>query len=114
MVTLNRAVAVAMVHGRRAGLVLLDTLAGDDRIAGHHRLDAMRAHLLELAGDHDAAADHYRVAAQRTTSIPEQRYLLSRADAWASTCNPSPAGVSSCRAPPAPDRDERAFGGDHR
>jgi RNA polymerase sigma factor (sigma-70 family) len=79
MVTLNHAVAVAMVHGPRAGLDLLETLAADDRLAGHHRLDAVRAHLLEMAGDHAAACASYQLAARRTTSLPEQRYLEARA-----------------------------------
>ena len=79
VVTLNRAVALAMVHGPAHGLALLDTLAADGRVAGHHRLDAVRAHLEEMAGDRDAAVTHYRAAARRTTSIPEQRYLLERA-----------------------------------
>jgi RNA polymerase sigma factor (sigma-70 family) len=79
VVTLNQAVAVAMVRGPRAGLELLATLDGDDRLAGHHRLDAVRAHLLELAGDREAAREHYRAAARATTSLPEQRYLESRA-----------------------------------
>ena len=79
MVTLNHAVAVAMVHGPRAGLDLLATLAGDTRLAEHHRLDAVRAHLLEMAGDTDAARAAYRLAAQRTTSLPEQRYLEGKA-----------------------------------
>ena len=79
VVTLNHAVAVAMVRGPRAGLELLATLDGDDRLAGHHRLDAVRAHLLELAGDREAAREHYRAAARATTSLPEQRYLESRA-----------------------------------
>jgi RNA polymerase sigma factor (sigma-70 family) len=79
MVTLNHAVAVAMVHGPRAGLDLLATLDGDERVATHHRLDAVRAHLLEVAGDHAAARDGYRAAARRTTSIPEQRFLEARA-----------------------------------
>jgi len=79
MVTLNHAVAVAMVHGPRAGLELLETLDGDDRVAGHHRLEAVRAHLHELAGDRSAARAGYRLAAQRTTSQPEQRYLEARA-----------------------------------
>jgi RNA polymerase sigma factor (sigma-70 family) len=79
MVTLNRAVATAMVHGPRAGLDLLDELARDKRIAGHHRLDAVRAHLLELAGDHDQAREHYHLAARRTVSLPEQRYLEGKA-----------------------------------
>jgi RNA polymerase sigma factor (sigma-70 family) len=79
MVTLNHAVAVAMVLGPRAGLDLIATLAGDERIAGHHRLDAVRAHLLEMAGDHAAARASYRAAARATTSLPEQRYLEGRA-----------------------------------
>jgi RNA polymerase sigma factor (sigma-70 family) len=79
MVTLNRAVAVAMVDGPAAGLALLATLDGDDRIARHHRLEAVRAHLLEMAGDLAAARAGYRLAARRTTSIPEQRYLEGRA-----------------------------------
>jgi RNA polymerase sigma factor (sigma-70 family) len=79
MVTLNHAVAVAMVDGPRAGLELLRTLDADDRIATHHRLDAVRAHLLELSGDHAAARARYRTAARRTTSLPEQRYLEGRA-----------------------------------
>jgi predicted RNA polymerase sigma factor len=48
-------------------------------VAGHHRLDAVRAHLLEMAGDHAAAIAHYRAAAGRTTSLPEQRYPTTRA-----------------------------------
>jgi RNA polymerase sigma factor (sigma-70 family) len=79
MVTLNHAVAVAMVKGPSAGLELLATLDADDRMALHHRLDAVRAHLLEMAGDHAAARASYRAAARRTTSLPEQRYLEARA-----------------------------------
>jgi RNA polymerase sigma factor (sigma-70 family) len=79
MVTLNHAVAVAMAQGPQAGLDLLATLDGDERLAEHHRLDAVRAHLLELAGDRDAALAGYRLAARRTTSLPEQRYLEGRA-----------------------------------
>ncbi|MBY8850637.1 sigma-70 family RNA polymerase sigma factor [Saccharothrix sp. MB29] len=79
VVTLNRAVAVAMVHGPAAGLALVDTL--DDRLPGHHRLDAVRAHLHEMAGDAARAAVHYRAAAARTTSLPEQRYLMAKAAA---------------------------------
>jgi predicted RNA polymerase sigma factor len=67
-----------MVRGPRAGLDLLATL-DDGRLAGHHRLDAVRAHLLELAGDPAGAREHYRAAARRTTSLPEQRYLEGRA-----------------------------------
>jgi RNA polymerase sigma factor (sigma-70 family) len=79
VVTLNRAVAVAMVHGPRAGLASLVPLDADDRIARHHRLDAVRAHLLELAGDRERAVAHYRAAARGTTSVAEQRYLHARA-----------------------------------
>src|SRR6266508_1230053 len=79
MVTLNRAVAAAMVHGPRVGLDLLRPLDEDARLAGHHRLEAVRAHLLELAGDHQAARASYQLAARRTTSLPEQRYLQARA-----------------------------------
>jgi RNA polymerase sigma factor (sigma-70 family) len=77
MVTLNRAVAAAMAHGPATGLRLLDGL--DERLAGHYRLDAVRAHLFEMAGDADAAVTHYRAAASRTTSIPEQQYLATQA-----------------------------------
>jgi RNA polymerase sigma factor (sigma-70 family) len=79
MVTLNHAVAVAMVAGPRAGLDLLEPLDGDSRVANHHRLAAVRAHLLEQAGDRDAARAGYLLAARRTTSLPEQRYLEAKA-----------------------------------
>jgi RNA polymerase sigma factor (sigma-70 family) len=79
VVTLNRAVAVAMVNGPLAGLALLGTLDGDDRMAHNHRLEAVRAHLLERAGDLAAARDSYRKAARMTASIPEQRYLALKA-----------------------------------
>jgi len=79
VVTLNRAVAVAMVDGPAAGLALLAPL-DDGPLAGHHRLPAVRAHLLELTGDLAAARENYRLAARRTASMPEQRYLLARAD----------------------------------
>jgi RNA polymerase sigma factor (sigma-70 family) len=79
MVTLNRAVALGMAQGPKAGLDLLATLDGDERIAGHHRLDAVRAHLLEMAGDAEAARGSYVLAARRTTSTPERRYLEARA-----------------------------------
>jgi predicted RNA polymerase sigma factor len=79
VVTLNRAVAVGMSEGPKAGLAMLESLDKDERLAGHHRLDAVRAHLLELAGDVDEARAHYRRAAQRTTSTPERRYLEARA-----------------------------------
>ena len=79
MVTLNHAVAVAMVRGPEAGLELLAPLDDDDRTAGHHRLHAVRAHLREMAGDVDGARAGYREAARRTSSLPEQRYLEARA-----------------------------------
>jgi predicted RNA polymerase sigma factor len=79
VVTLNRAVALAMVHGPSAGLELLGTLDADDRMTGNHRVAAVRAHLLELTGDVDAAEGAYREAARRTTSLPEQRYLDAKA-----------------------------------
>jgi predicted RNA polymerase sigma factor len=79
MVMLNHAIAAAMVHGPSTGLELLNALDADGRLAGHHRLDAVRAHLLELAGDHPAAIAHYRIAASRTTSLPERNYLVTQA-----------------------------------
>jgi predicted RNA polymerase sigma factor len=79
MVTLNRAVAVAVVHGPRAGLELLATLTTDDRANTSHRLESVRAHLLEMAGDHSTARAAYQHAARRTTSLPERRHLLARA-----------------------------------
>ncbi|MFB7517856.1 RNA polymerase sigma factor [Streptomyces sp. NPDC056144] len=79
MITLNRAVAVAMVHGPAAGLDLLDGLAGDRRLARHHRLLATRAHLLELLGKREEAALAYREAARRAPSAPERRHLTERA-----------------------------------
>jgi RNA polymerase sigma factor (sigma-70 family) len=79
MVTLNQAVAVGMVDGPDAGLEFLAPLDDDDRMAGNHRLDAVRAHLLEMAGERAAARESYRSAARRTTSIPERRYLEARA-----------------------------------
>jgi RNA polymerase sigma factor (sigma-70 family) len=79
MVTLNRAIALAETRGPRAGLALLATLDADERMAGHHRLLSVRAHLLEKAGDPAGAYEHYRRAAKATASIAEQRYLESRA-----------------------------------
>jgi RNA polymerase sigma factor (sigma-70 family) len=79
MVTLSHAIAAAMVHGPPAGLKLLEALDADGRLTGHHRLDAVRAHLLEMAGDLDGAVAHYRAAAGRTTSLPERNYLLTKA-----------------------------------
>jgi RNA polymerase sigma factor (sigma-70 family) len=79
MVTLNRAIAAAMVHGPSTGLDMLARLDADQRMAGHYRIDAVRAHLLELSGDHAGAIAHYRTAAGRTTSLPERHYLLMKA-----------------------------------
>ena len=79
MVTLNHAIAAAMVHGASKGLQLLKTLDTDTRLTGHYRLDAVRAHLLEMVGDYQGAIEHYRIAARRTTSIPEQNYLMTQA-----------------------------------
>ena len=79
VVALNHAVAAAMVHGPAKGLELLKALDSDSRMTLHHRLDAVRAHLLERLGDHASAAAHYRTAAARTASIPEQNYLLAQA-----------------------------------
>ncbi|WP_033289602.1 RNA polymerase sigma factor [Amycolatopsis jejuensis] len=77
MVTLNRAIATAMVHGPSAGLEVLAPL--DDRLPGHHRLAAARAHLLELSGSRAEAIRHYDTAAARTANTAEQRYLTLRA-----------------------------------
>ena len=79
MVTLNHAIAAAMVHGPAKGLVLLKPLDTDTRLADHYRLDAVRGHLLEMLGDHERAIHHYRIAAGRTTSLPEQNYLMTQA-----------------------------------
>jgi RNA polymerase sigma factor (sigma-70 family) len=79
MVTLNHAIATAMVHGPAKGLQLLKALDADPRLAGHYRLDAVRAHLLEKIGDYEAAIKTYRIAAAQTTSIPEQNYLMAQA-----------------------------------
>ena len=79
MVTLNHAIAAAMVHGPAKGLELLRALDSEPRIASHYRLDAVRAHLFEKMGDHEAAMQHYRIAAARTTSMPERNYLMTQA-----------------------------------
>jgi RNA polymerase sigma factor (sigma-70 family) len=78
MVTLNRAVAVAMVHGPDAGIQLLATLEQDPRMAKHHRLHAVRGHLYELAGDAPAAVESYRTAARLSSNAPERRYLYEK------------------------------------
>ena len=79
MVALSHAIAAAMVHGPEAGLELLTALDDDPRMAGHYRLDAVRGHLFERAGDDERAVAHYRAAAERTTSIPERNYLNTKA-----------------------------------
>ena len=79
MVTLSRIVAVAMVHGPAHALTELDDVAADPALAGHHRVDAVRAHLLDRSGDREAAREHYRTATARTLSVPERQYLLERA-----------------------------------
>jgi RNA polymerase sigma factor (sigma-70 family) len=90
VVALNHVVAVAMVRGPRAGLDLLTGLGSDQRIAAGHRFHAVRAHLLELAGDQDGARQSYLDAARRAASLPHQRYLNSRAARL--TGSSSPAG----------------------
>ncbi len=94
MVSLNRAVAAAMVHGPAAGLELLEALDADPRLRGHHRLDAVRAHLHETAGDAERAVAHYRAAAERTASAPERNYLLVKA-----------ARLAAARPGSGPDRE---------
>ena len=79
VVALNHAVAVAMTHGPAVGLERLGRLETDRRIAGDHRLEAVRAHLLEMGGQRQAARAAYQAAAQRTMSLPHQRYLNARA-----------------------------------
>ena len=80
MVELNHAVALAMVDGPQAGLERLDAIEADGRLEGHHRLDAVYAHVLEMAGEEQAAIERYRRAARLTENVPEQRYLAMRAE----------------------------------
>jgi RNA polymerase sigma factor (sigma-70 family) len=87
MVALNHAIAVAMVRGPREGLRLLDALEASERLSGHHRLDSVRAHLLERAGDRAAALSAYRVAAAKTTNLPERHYLMAQAARLASVAS---------------------------
>ena len=89
-VTLNHAVAAAMVHGPETGLAMLEPLGADPAMRRHHRLYAVRAHLRELAGDQDAAAEDYQRAAQLTASLPEQRYLNRRLTRLAARPNAIP------------------------
>lgn len=79
MISLNRAIAGAMVHGPTVALQMMERLDGDTRIAGHYRLDAVRGHLFEMAGDLARAIAHYQAAAERTMSIPERNYLTMKA-----------------------------------
>ena len=79
MIALNHAIAAAMVHGPRKGLELLGALDSDTRLTERHRLEAVRAHLLEMTGDREAAITHYRKAASRATSMPERDYLMMQA-----------------------------------
>jgi RNA polymerase sigma factor (sigma-70 family) len=91
IVTLNHAVAAGMAHGPQAGLALLAPLEIDSRMSGHHRLHAVRAHLLEMAGDHEAARASYESAARLTTSVPEQNYLQDRATRLGTAGTTAPA-----------------------
>jgi len=99
--TVNHAVAVAMVRGPAAGLELLASTDADDRLARHHYLEAVRARLLEMAGDAAAARHAYRLAARRATSLPERRYLESKA---ARLSTPTPA-LGGRQAAANPTRD---------
>jgi RNA polymerase sigma factor (sigma-70 family) len=92
MVALNHAIATAMVSGPHAGLALLRGLDGDARVSSHHRLDAVRAHLLEMAGDRERALAHYRAAAERTTSVAERDYLTLKAARLAAHAESQPEG----------------------
>jgi predicted RNA polymerase sigma factor len=93
MVTLNRAVAVAMVYGPASGLGLLAEVESHGPLARHHRLLATRAHLLEMAGEYTAAVADYREAARRTTSLPERRHLTARATSASRQGPPHHAGT---------------------
>ncbi len=77
-VTLNLAVAVGMAHGPDAGLAAVEPLHDDPATAAYHRVHAVRAHLLEMAGRRAEARAEYAAAARLTTSRPEQRYLNAR------------------------------------
>jgi RNA polymerase sigma factor (sigma-70 family) len=95
MVALNRAIAVAMVQGPAAGLAIIDALDGDSRIAGHYRLDAVRGHLYERSGEFARALEHFRRAAERTSSAPERDYLTGKALGVARALRPSGDGSES-------------------
>jgi RNA polymerase sigma factor (sigma-70 family) len=79
VIALNHAVAVAMADGPTSGLQRLDRLATDKQLAEDHRLYAVRAHLLEMSGETEAACEAYRAAARRAKNLPQQRYLIGRA-----------------------------------
>ena len=110
VVRLNRAVAVAMVHGPQAGLQLLDALNGDQRMAHTHRVDAIRGHLLERADEPGGAEAAYRRAAAHTDNLAERRYLLARAAGLAASAprGGEPPSVSPQQPPPAPPRRSSA------
>jgi RNA polymerase sigma factor (sigma-70 family) len=79
MATLGRAVAAAMAISPAAGLQILESVADDRRIAGHHRFHAVRGQLLEMSGEEQAAREAFALAARLTASLPEKRYLTVRA-----------------------------------
>jgi RNA polymerase sigma factor (sigma-70 family) len=106
MVTLNRAVAMAMAHGPRAGLDLLDGL--DQRLGGHHRLHAVRAHLLEQAGHIKAATAEFRTAAARATNLREQHYLTTQAARLATESAAVPADEADPTCQPGSDGAARS------
>jgi len=97
MVVLNHAIAAAMVHGPSKGLDLLKALDSDARVTAHHRLRAVRAHLLEMAGDGSAAKAQYQIAAQRTTSIPERNYLIAQVARLSEIANQSSVPCGQAR-----------------
>jgi predicted RNA polymerase sigma factor len=86
LVTLSKAVAAAMADGPAAGLAVLDEV--DERLAGHYRLHAVRAHLLEMSGDETGAIEHYRAAADRATNLRERHYLALKAARLNVTASP--------------------------
>jgi predicted RNA polymerase sigma factor len=79
MVKLNAAIAAAMVHGPDEGLARIAALDDDPRLKGHYRLDAVRGHLYDMSGDRHRAIEHFRAAAERTSSTPERDYLTLKA-----------------------------------
>ncbi len=95
MVTLNRIVAVAMVHGARVGLDELEPATGDPLLRDHYRADAVRAHLLEMLGESGLTREYYLRAARKTLSLPEQRYLLGKATARRPVTDGGPGGGSA-------------------